>query len=169
VVIASDDDRVIAMSRTYNQSQSGATGTFGQSLRAVPTDELIGSGDSRRIIFMSEDSTTRANLGCVNGTDSPVEITIDLHDSDGTSLATETMNLGAWGNNQINRIFSGHEPIDGYVELRSDTRARPTTATAQSWTTARPIRPRSRRRRRPRARATSSGGGLCIGCRRIVL
>jgi len=121
VVIASDDERVIAMSRTYNLSDGGAGGTFGQALAAVPTDELIGSGDTRRIIFMSEDAANRANVGCVNGTDSAVEIVIDLYDASGDFLATETINLGAWGNNQINRIFQGHQPVEGYVELRSDT------------------------------------------------
>jgi hypothetical protein len=121
VIIAADDDRVIAMSRTYNLSDGGAGGTFGQALPAVPTDELIGSGDTRRIIFMTEDPANRANVGCVNGTDAPVEIVIDLYDAGGEFLATETINLGPWGNNQLNRIFQGHEPVEGYVELHSDT------------------------------------------------
>jgi hypothetical protein len=70
---------------------------------------------------MSEDAANRANVGCVNGTDSPVEIVIDLYDAGGNFLAAETINLGPWGNNQLNRIFVGHEPVEGYVELRSDT------------------------------------------------
>jgi hypothetical protein len=121
VVLASDDERVVAMSRTYNVSGSGGGGTFGQALAAVPTDQLIGDGEVRRIIFMSEDPATRANVGCVNGTDSPLEIVLDLFNADGDPIDSETINLGAWGNNQLNRIFEGHEPVEGYVELRSDT------------------------------------------------
>jgi hypothetical protein len=121
VVIAADDEGVIAMSRTYNVPGAKVAGTFGQALPAIPTDELIGAGEVRRIIFMSEDPTTRSNIGCVNGTDSEVEIVIDLYESAGELLATEEVNLGAWGNNQLNRIFEGHEPVEGYVELRSDT------------------------------------------------
>ena len=121
VVLASDDERVIAMSRTYNVSGSGGGGTFGQALAAIPTDQLIGAGEVRRIIFMSEDPATRANVGCVNGTDSPLEIVLDLFNADGDPIDSETIDLGAWGNNQLNRIFEGHEPVEGYVELRSDT------------------------------------------------
>ncbi len=121
VVLASDDERVIAMSRTYNVSGSGGGGTFGQALAAIPTDQLIGAGEVRRIIFMSEDPATRANVGCVNGTDSSLEIVLDLFNADGDPIDSEAIDLGAWGNNQINRIFEGHEPVEGYVELRSDT------------------------------------------------
>jgi hypothetical protein len=121
IVIASDDDRVIAMSRTYNVSETKATGTFGQALPAIPSNELIGTGDRRRIIFMSETDGTRANVGCVNGTDSDMEILADLYDSGGSFLGTRNMTLGPWGNDQINRIFRGHEPVTGYVEIRSES------------------------------------------------
>jgi len=121
VVIASDSDRVIAMSRTYNVSEGQGTGTFGQALPAVPVDGLIRTGETRRIIFFSENTTTRSNLGCVNGTDSNIEIQANLYDSAGTSLGTRTMDLGPWGNGQLNRVFQGHEPVNGYVDVRSDT------------------------------------------------
>jgi hypothetical protein len=121
LVIASNSDRIIAMSRTYNVSENGATGTFGQALPAVAGDELIQTGESRRIIFFSENPATRANLGCVNGTDSPLEILADLYESRGTLLGTKTMELGPWGNDQLNRVFRGFEPVNGYVEVRSNT------------------------------------------------
>ncbi len=121
VVIASDSDRVIAMSRTYNVSDSDATGTFGQALPAVPADKLIQAGETRRIIFFSENSSTRANLGCVNGTDSNIEILADLYDSGGAFLRTRAMDLGPWGNDQFNRVFRGYEPVNGYVDVRSNS------------------------------------------------
>lgn len=121
VVIASDNDRVIAMSRTYNVSGGAGSGTFGQALPAVPTGDLIQAGETRRIIFFSEDAGTRGNLGCVNGTDSEVEILAELYDNQGDHLGTRSMTLGPWGNDQLNRIFRGHEPINGYLEVHSDT------------------------------------------------
>jgi hypothetical protein len=122
VMIASDSDDVIAMSRTYNVSQNGGTtATFGQALPAVPADELIPSGQTRRIIFFSENSGTRGNLGCVNGTGSEIDILIDLYDAGGTHLDATTLSLGAWGNDQINRIFRDHEPVNGYVDVLSNT------------------------------------------------
>jgi hypothetical protein len=121
LVIASDSDTLIAQSRTYNIPGAKVAGTFGQALPAVPADELIGAGDTRRIIFMSEDTAFRANVGCVNGTDAPVNILLDLYDAEGTALETQAMNLGPWSNNQINRIFRNHQPVSGYVEVHSDT------------------------------------------------
>jgi len=121
VMIVSDSDHVIAMSRTYNVSQGAGTGTFGQALPAVPTDELITAGETRRIIFFSENARTRGNLGCVNGAESDVEIEVDLYDAGGAHLGATTMALGPWGNRQINRIFRGHEPVNGYVDVRSNT------------------------------------------------
>ncbi len=121
VVIASDSDRIIAMSRTYNVPGNGSTGTFGQALPAVAGNDLIQTGETRRIIFFSEDPATRANLGCVNGTDSNIEILADLYESGGTFLGTRTMDLGPWGNDQLNRVFRGFEPVNGYVEVRSNT------------------------------------------------
>jgi hypothetical protein len=121
VVIASDSDRLIAMTRTYNVSQGASSGTFGQALPAVPTGDLIRSGETRRIIFFTEDTANRGNLGCVNGTDSGVEVLAELYANDGTHLGTRSMNLGPWGNDQLNRIFRGHEPINGYLEVRSET------------------------------------------------
>lgn len=122
LVLASDSDRVIAMSRTYNVSQQGgAAGTFGQALPAIATARLIQGGETRRVIFFSEDAASRGNLGCVNGTDSDLQVLVDLYDAAGNSLGRRVMNLGPWGNNQINRVFAGHEPVQGYVTVRSDT------------------------------------------------
>jgi formylglycine-generating enzyme required for sulfatase activity len=121
LAIAASSPYLIGMSRTYNIPAAKAAGTFGQALPAVPEDELIRSGDTQRIIFMSEDSDFRANLGCVNGTDMAIRILIDMYDASGSLLETKTMNLGPWSNKQINRIFSAYQPVNGYVDVRSNT------------------------------------------------
>jgi hypothetical protein len=118
--LVSTSESVIGMSRTYN-TPAGEAGSFGQSLPAVPAAEMIPSGERRRIMFMSEDAESRANLGCVNGTDRPLQVQIGIHDGAGTELDLRTMVLGPYANNQINRLFQPWEPVRGYVDVWSDT------------------------------------------------
>ena len=42
---------------------------------------------------------------------------LDLFKADGTSLGRETLMLKKLGNDQINRIFDGHNPMNGYVDV----------------------------------------------------
>jgi formylglycine-generating enzyme required for sulfatase activity len=121
LVVAASDRNLIGMSRTYNIPPETIGGTFGQAIPAVPEGDLMRSGETRRIIFMSENAGFRANIGCVNGGGSTVRILLDLHDASGTMLETKTMNLKPWSSNQFNRIFGAYQPVDGYVDVRSDT------------------------------------------------
>jgi hypothetical protein len=119
--LVASTESVIGMSRTYNVPGAKIAGTFGQGLPAIPSDQLIPSAQVKRLIFMSENNDTRANVGCVNGLDTPVRITLELFDSAGTLLAVKTMNLGPWSNNQINRIFGDYAPVNGYVDVSTQT------------------------------------------------
>ena len=64
-------ESVIGMSRTYNLPAGETAGTFGQGLPAIRATEMIMGTEPQRIIFLSEDPDSRANVGCVNGSDSP--------------------------------------------------------------------------------------------------
>jgi len=121
ISIVSDRPGIIGMSRTFNRPAGGEAGTFGQSLPAVPAGELIRTYDSRRIIFMSQDSETRANVGCINGTSDQITVTLDLFDSQGTPLETMDVMLSPWAHRQINRIFGDYAPVSGYVDVSTDT------------------------------------------------
>ncbi len=70
---------------------------------------------------MSEDDDFRANLGCQNGTNFGISITYEIFDDEGISLETGTLDLAANSNDQVNRIFSDYSPVNGYVDVRSDT------------------------------------------------
>ena len=83
----------------------------------MSTDEFIRQGSTRRILFGSENAEMRTNVGCQNGTDSTTVVYLDLFAADGTPLGRETMMLDALGNNQVNRIFDGHNPMNGYVDV----------------------------------------------------
>ena len=121
LAIATDSDSLIAMSRTYNVPADEVAGTFGQALPAAPFDELITTGETGRITFMSENADVRANLGCVNGRDTPVAIDITEYDAAGTVLEHQTLNLGPWSNQQVNRILHDFAPVDGYVDVSTST------------------------------------------------
>ncbi|HQN97480.1 MAG TPA: hypothetical protein PLM61_13970 [Thermoanaerobaculales bacterium] len=108
---------VIGMSRTYNIPGGKTAGTFGQGLPAIRAAEMISGTEPRRIIFLSEDPDSRANVGCVNGTAQDVQISIAMHNARGALLDTRTMALGPYSNNQINRIFRDFQPVRGYVDV----------------------------------------------------
>ncbi len=114
-------DTVIAMSRTYQLPTDTAAGTFGQGLPAVRTTEMISGTERRRIVFLSEDDDSRANVGCVNGTADPVAINIAVSDQNGAQLDLRPMYLGPYANNQINRILRPWQPVKGAVEVWSDS------------------------------------------------
>ena len=121
IAMVSDSMYVIGMSRTYNIPSTEQGGTFGQALAAVPYDQLIMTGETQRIIFMSEDDDFRANLGCVNGTNMPIAVDIELYDDEGMLLETVPMGLDPWSNKQINRIFRTYMPVNGYVDVSTST------------------------------------------------
>lgn len=116
LAILSTSSDLIAMSRTYNLPGEKVGGTYGQAMPAMSTDEFI-RGTTKRILFGSENADMRTNVGCQNGTDSTTVVYLDLFAADGTSLGRETMMLRALGNDQVNRIFDGHNPMNGYVDV----------------------------------------------------
>ena len=107
----------LAMSRTYNLPGEKVGGTFGQAMPAFSQGEFIAHGEIRRILFGSENADMRTNIGCQNGTDASTVVYLDLFDSDGTALGRETLVLKPLGNEQVNRIFDGHNPVNGYVDV----------------------------------------------------
>jgi predicted GH43/DUF377 family glycosyl hydrolase len=115
--IKSTTPEILAMSRTYNTPIEETGGTFGQSMAAIPTDAFIQDGEPRRILFGSEGAEMRTNIGCQNGTDRTTVVYLDLYDDRGTSLGREMLILKPLGNEQINRIFDGHNPVNGYVDV----------------------------------------------------
>jgi hypothetical protein len=114
-------ESVIGMSRTYNIPAGETAGTFGQGLPAIRATNMIQGTDPQRIIFLSQDPDSRANVGCVNGSSEPVTISIGILDAEGTFLETKTMDLGPWSNDQINRIFEDYAPVNGYVDVWADS------------------------------------------------
>jgi len=119
VVEASSED-LLAMGRISVTRGGKAAGTYGQSMPAIRMDDFIALGDRRRILFGSEDEATRFNVTCQSTYEWDVPIQLELFDAAGSSLGTRTMILGPWGNDQLYRIFRGHLPITGAVDVWTD-------------------------------------------------
>jgi PKD repeat protein len=119
LAIASDGDGLRAMSRTFNQSDSG---TYGQSLPGVAAADLVAAGQRVRVLFMTENAAFRSNLGLLNGVDNPIAVRWELFAADGSSLRTGETALGAWGNTQLNRVFGDFAPIEAaYADVWTET------------------------------------------------
>jgi len=115
------NESVIGMSRTYNIPAGDTAGTFGQGLPAIRATEMIQGTEPQRIIFLSENEDSRANVGCVNGSSEPVTISIGVFNAEGSLLETKTMDLGPYSNDQINRVFRDYQPVNGYVDVWADS------------------------------------------------
>lgn len=118
--LVSSREHVIGMSRTYTTASGTTGGTFGQELPAVRGTEMIVGTSSRRIIFLSENAEYRSNIGCVNGTGQPVRVFIGVSNNEGSPFDVETMDLGPYGNDQVNRVLADWAPVSGYVDVWAD-------------------------------------------------
>ena len=97
----------------------------GRHLRPGAARDPGGRDDRRRraqrIIFLSENPDSRANVGCVNGSSEPVRVSLAVFDDEGSLLETRTMDLGPYSNDQVNRIFRSWAPVNGYVDVSGDS------------------------------------------------
>lgn len=117
LTIESTSEDFIAMGRIYATPSAKTAGTFGQSIPAVPLGSFIGPDDRRRVVFGTENADARFNVGCQNGGDDQLVVSIELIDSTGVTLQYRTLTLPPWGNRQINRIFNDFEPITGSIDV----------------------------------------------------
>jgi len=108
---------LLAMSRTYNLGAGDTGGTFGQAMHGIAVGEFTKYGETRRLLFGTENADMRTNVGCQNGGLDRVAIFFDLYSADGTALGRPYITLDPLGNDQINRIFDGYNPVNGYVDI----------------------------------------------------
>ena len=71
----------------------GGAGTFGQSVSALASADLVTSGSRRTIAAVSDDTTFRTNLILTTATSSPVTVSLTLLDSSGATLGSSTVPL----------------------------------------------------------------------------
>lgn len=119
VAVFADSADALIMTRTYAIANGE---TFGQAIPGVFMDNMIMSGEKKRITFMTENDSYRANLGFQNGTNVAMTVNYELFGADGVSLGTFTANLMPWSNTQVNRAFRNFAPLEiGYVDVWTTT------------------------------------------------
>lgn len=114
----------VITSRTYNDQPGGS---YGQLVPAWPDAEAIGAGEQGRIIQLSHQPNpalggSRTNLGIVNATSSPLEVTVELFKADGTRLGQVPVSLRPLDYQQLDKVFERvtSSPVaDGYAVLRT--------------------------------------------------
>jgi hypothetical protein len=119
------DGTVILTSRTYNQLP---TGTYGQSVPAIPRARAIGFSQDARLIGVSHDPTLaagyRTNLGFVNASPASIRVEADFYLSTGVLLGRKTYELLPFEFRQIDKAFeqvTKNLVDDGYVVVRTTT------------------------------------------------
>jgi hypothetical protein len=113
----SSSPELLAATRIANHAADGGAGTFGQAMPTVTEEIFIRGSERRRIVFGTETDAMRTNIGCQNLTGGIAALKIEPYAADGVSLGVETMVLRPWSNDQINRVFRGHQPMTGAVDV----------------------------------------------------
>lgn len=109
----------LLLSRIYNLDGEWGSGTFGQAMPAVSEKEMIEGGERRHLVFASQNADYRTNIGCQNGFRSAALINVELFDQQGASLESVNMMMSAWSNEQLDRVFEAHGPVNGRIEVYS--------------------------------------------------
>lgn len=112
---------------TNARSATGVPGTYGFAIPAQTTDQLVASGETAYVPYVSSSTSgstgyrTNLFLLSANGTSSTV-VTVALVKGDGTVLGTRDVTLAKYGQTQINDIASSF----GYAANDTNLTARVT-------------------------------------------
>jgi hypothetical protein len=124
--IVVESGRVMASSRTYNDSPAG---TFGQLIPAVTPESFLDGRGPARLVQLSSSTTPafgfRTNIGFVNTRALPIAFEIELYRADGELLGTLAQVLEPYGSRQLNDVFNlvgAGQVADGYAVIRCDSR-----------------------------------------------
>ncbi|MEO6323276.1 MAG: hypothetical protein ABIT01_17755 [Thermoanaerobaculia bacterium] len=118
--ITSASDSVHAIAQT---STPGFGGTFGQSVPAARTEDLITAGAPRTILGVREDASFRTNLVLANATDQLLEVDVSFRGG-ATAGALKRISLPPFGMTQINRVvreLGNALPVAGLLEVSTTT------------------------------------------------
>lgn len=101
--ITSPSDAVRVLSQT---STPGFGGTFGQSVPASRTEDLITAGTPRSILAVREDASFRTNLILANAGEDPLDVDVTLFAESGNALGTPArrFTLPPLGMTQVTRV-----------------------------------------------------------------
>jgi len=117
ILVGSATELIVA-SRTFNDSDDG---TFGQMVPGVPAASALASGEHARLVLLTRNAAFRTNIGFANLTGFAVEVRLELHRGDGTSLgAARRSTLQPFSQAQITDVL-GTDADVAWAEVWSDT------------------------------------------------
>lgn len=99
--VASDAPNLLVSSQT---STPGGGGTFGQSVPASGSGDLVTAATPRTILGVREDGAFRTNLVLANASESAAEATATLVSAAGATLGAKTIVLPPLGMTQVTRV-----------------------------------------------------------------
>jgi hypothetical protein len=106
-------------------------GTFGQSVPAQTSRDLVSAGSPRTIAAIREDARFRTNLIVTNATESPIDVVLKLLAEDGSLLGERTLTgLAPLEMRQISRIV---QELAGRSDVASATLRLETPTTGGSF------------------------------------
>jgi hypothetical protein len=97
---------------TAQTSTPGNGGTFGQSVPATATQDLITCATPGSIVAIREDANFRTNLILANATELSLDVEATLFDNGGHSLGARQYTLHPCGMTQLNRVVAQEFGID---------------------------------------------------------
>ena len=110
------DIGVTATSRTFNQA---ATGTFGQALDGVVSDDGLGEGEAFVLQQLGENDAFRTNVGALNMGSEAASVSVALYDRLGSEVGTVELNVPAGRTVQENQVyrnrFGRSDIVGGYA------------------------------------------------------
>jgi photosystem II stability/assembly factor-like uncharacterized protein len=83
---------LMATSRTYSVSGDGS---YGQGIPGIAEGAAVGPGQAALLAGLRQDGRFRTNLGFVNIGDTPIEVSVTAHATDGAVIATLVYPIGA--------------------------------------------------------------------------
>ena len=101
VVVTVDQRGPLVFSRTADHTPGGAV--FGQGIPAVPIDDVTPPAELILPLLHSQPGRFRANLGVVHSGAAPLSVRVEIHDGDGSLVASRDLTaLGAY--RQVNLL-----------------------------------------------------------------
>ena len=85
-------------------STPGFGGTFGQSVPAATSADLVRNGQEQSILAVREDAAFRTNLILANATEAALGVDVRLVSADGVTLASKSYALPPLGMTQVTRV-----------------------------------------------------------------
>jgi hypothetical protein len=104
---------LFANARIYNNQISAGRGTFGQFEPGMTRDQALQQGVLVGVGVVGTDTTLangqsfRTNIGFFNPNDTPTTVALELRDTNGTIIASQTITLGAWTQTQLPLLNAG--------------------------------------------------------------